>query len=113
MGPSALRWQVLMTAYRVHDRYSPPTLHAGELVRHGSQTLSARPLPLGPEGRRRTMPSVTYTSMREPIITVRSPGRPKCSAASAVIYDVAMNSRLRHGAIVGAVPFFSSIRDKK
>ena len=38
------------------------------------------------------------------MITVRSSGRPKWAAASEVMYDVAMNSRLRHGAIVGASP---------
>lgn len=54
-----------------------------------------------------------YTSIREPMITVRSRGRPKCSAASAVIWDVAMNRYLRHADIVGAVPTTSSMFDKK
>ncbi len=61
---------------------------------------------------RATLPR-RHTSIREPTVTVRSPGRPKYSAASAVMYDVAMNRCLRHGAIVGAEPFFSSIFDRK
>jgi hypothetical protein len=54
-----------------------------------------------------------HTSMCEPMITVRSRGRPKYSAASAVICAVAMNNRLRHGAIVGAAPRRSSILERK
>jgi hypothetical protein len=34
------------------------------------------------------------------------------SAASAVMWEVAMNSRLRQGAIVGALPRCSSIFDR-
>lgn len=54
-----------------------------------------------------------YTSMCEPMMTVRSRGRPKYSAASAVMYEVAMKSRLRHGAMVAALPRRSSIFDRK
>ena len=54
-----------------------------------------------------------YTSMREPMITVRSRGKPKCSTASAVIWDVAMNRYLRHRGISGAAPTTSSMLDRK
>jgi hypothetical protein len=45
-----------------------------------------------------------YTSTWEPPIGVRSPGLLKYSAASAVMAAVARNRRLRHRAVVGAVP---------
>jgi hypothetical protein len=72
------------------------------LVENTQKSFSARDSDLG-----------GYTSIREPMITVLSRGRPKCSAASAVTWDVAMNRYLRHGDIVGAAPTTSSMLDRK
>ncbi|OOK76560.1 hypothetical protein BZL30_4029 [Mycobacterium kansasii] len=52
-------------------------------------------------------------SIREPMITVRSSGRLKYAAASAVMYDVAMNRRLRQDDMVASAPAVNSIFDKK
>ncbi|VBA45139.1 hypothetical protein LAUMK13_05361 [Mycobacterium innocens] len=52
-------------------------------------------------------------SIREPMITVRSSGRLKYAAALAVMYDVAMNRRLRQGDMVASAPAVNSIFDKK
>ena len=46
------------------------------------------------------------------MISVRSRGRWKCSAASAVMVEVAMNSFLRQRAMLGAEPARSSIVDR-
>src|ERR1700722_1264155 len=51
--------------------------------------------------------------MREPMMTVRSRGSWKYSAASAVICDVAMNRRLRQRLRPGVSPGTSSMRDTK
>ena len=55
----------------------------------------------------------TYTSIREPMMTVRSRGRPKYSAASAVMREVATKRRLRQRVMPGASPAFSSIVERK
>ncbi|MET7827188.1 hypothetical protein ABZT23_21225 [Streptomyces sp. NPDC005386] len=47
------------------------------------------------------------------MMTVRSRARLKCSASSAVMGEVAMNSGLRQGAIDAASPRRSSILDRK
>jgi hypothetical protein len=47
------------------------------------------------------------------MLTFRSSGKLKYAAASAVMYEVAMKSRLRHGAIVGSSPAVSSSLDRK
>ena len=58
--------------------------------------------------------SVTiWLDLREPMMTVRSRGSRKYSAASAVIRDVAMNRRLRQRLMPGAWPWTSSMRDTK
>ena len=54
-----------------------------------------------------------YTVMREPMMTVRSRGRPKYSAASAVMREVATKRRLRHAAHPGCVADASSIVERK
>ena len=62
---------------------------------------------------KRTRLTSPQNSMRDPMTTVRSCGRWKKSAASAVRYEVAMNNRLRHGAMVGSGPASSSSFDRK
>jgi hypothetical protein len=51
-----------------------------------------------------TAPKNGWSQWVSPMHAVRSRGRPKCSAASAVTWDVAMKRYLRHGDIVGAAP---------
>ena len=53
------------------------------------------------------------SSMREPMMTVLSRGSLKYSAASAVSRAVAMNRRLRHRLMPGAVPMRTSMVDRK
>ena len=55
----------------------------------------------------------SYSSMRDPTIRVLSRGSWKYSAASAVIREVAMNSRLRQRLMPGCVPRTISMRDRK
>jgi hypothetical protein len=55
----------------------------------------------------------SQSSMREPMMTVRSRGRRKYSAASAVIREVAMNRRLRQRLMPGVMPRRSSMVDRK
>jgi hypothetical protein len=55
----------------------------------------------------------SQSSMREPMMTVRSRGRWKYSAASEVIREVATNRRLRQRLMPGVVPRRSSMVDRK
>jgi hypothetical protein len=111
----------------IADEFRTPTYVIDEAdFRHRIRRYSARYPPFAPwralsrssqpdpsSGWSNALNEPDYTSMREPMITVRSRGKPKCSTASAVICDVAMNRYLRHRGISGAAPTTSSMLDRK
>jgi fumarylacetoacetase len=59
------------------------------------------------------LPARPHSSMREPTMRVPSRGSWKYSAASAVMREVAMNSRLRQRLMPGVLPGTISMRDRK
>jgi len=82
-------------------------LDAGQRVRSDYQFIDFWRGARSPGRRRR------HSSMRAPMMTVRSRGRLKYSAASAVSRVVAMNSRLRHRLRPGVFPLRISMVERK